>query len=208
MSTHQTPSYRTGANAALDGLDITISLTPGEAAALGVDADMLADWFDTALWALALLRTGDNEHGNSPGENARDITADTLYTVINDLDHRLLPRLQGLRDAAIRRHNELGGSLNNLALAMDVSKSTAQSRRNAVLDGRDRPSAWENWAVKDGPRGTKAKHRWPNKPVTEFTDTELVTAIERNQFDTNAVTRDLVRSCVREWERRNGLPND
>lgn len=205
MSTHQTPSFRTGADAALGGLDITISLTPGEAAALGVEADRLADWFDTALWALALLRTGDNEHGTGFG---REITADTLYTVINDLDHRLLPRLQGIRDAAIRRHNELGGSLNNLALAMDVSKSTAQSRRNAVLDGRDRPSHWENWAVKDGPRGAGTKYRWPNKPVTEFSDTELVSAIEANQFDTNAVTRDLVRSCTREWERRNGLASD
>ncbi|MFF7013226.1 hypothetical protein ACFY9Y_35030 [Streptomyces fimicarius] len=203
-----TPTYRTGADAALGGLDITISLTPAEAAALGSEADTLADWFDTALWALAMLRTGTNEHGHLPGQDVREVTPDSLYTVINDLDNRLLPRLQGIRDAAIRRHNELGGSLNNLALAMDVSKSTAQSRRNAVLDGRDRPSHWENWAVKDGPRGAGTKYRWPNKPVTEFTDTELVSAIEANQFDTNPVTRDMVRSCVREWERRNGLPND
>ncbi|MFG2919643.1 hypothetical protein ACGF0D_43095 [Kitasatospora sp. NPDC048298] len=46
---------------------------------------------------------------------------------------------------------------------------------------------------------------WPNKPVSEFTDEELADAIEQHQADTDPVTRDLVRGCTREWERRRGL---
>jgi hypothetical protein len=48
---------------------------------------------------------------------------------------------------------------------------------------------------------------WPNKPVPEFTDDELATAIEQHQNSTDPVTRDIVRGCIREWERRKGLPS-
>ncbi|MFJ3914470.1 hypothetical protein [Streptomyces vinaceus] len=146
-------SYRHGQDARNGGVDITISLTPSEANALGSDAAMLADWFDTALWALGMLRNGSNPRG--PVEidpTTAEVTADRLNKVIGDLDQLLLPRLQGIRDAAVRRHHELGGSINSLASAMDVSKSTAQSRRNVVLAGRDRPTTWETWAVKGGPQ--------------------------------------------------------
>lgn len=143
----KTLSYRSGSDALNGGIDITISLPPEEADALGLEAQLLADWFDTALWALATLRTGTNVRADASPAN-RDVTASTLYDVINDLDNRLLPRLQGLRDAAIRRHAELGGSLGQLATAMDVAKSTAQSRRN-VVTRRDRPSRWEQWALQN-----------------------------------------------------------
>ncbi|WP_229860047.1 hypothetical protein, partial [Streptomyces anandii] len=115
---------------------------------------MLTDWFDTALWGLSMFRTGANARG--PVEidpSAAEVTHERLWQVISDLDHRLLPRLQGIRDMAIRRHKELGGSLNDLALAMDVKKSTAQSRLGVILTGKDRPSTWENWAVQGGPQG-------------------------------------------------------
>jgi hypothetical protein len=49
--------------------------------------------------------------------------------------------------------------------------------------------------------------KWPNKLIAEFTDTELADAIERNESDPDPVTRDIVRSCVREWERRHHLPS-
>jgi len=132
-------SYRTGDQAQQGGLDITISLTPEEAAAAGHIGD-LADWFDTALWALAVLRTGrvDRTDGHA-------LTANDLHTVINDLDHRLLPRLQGIRDAAVRRHADLGGTYGDLATAMDTSRSTAQYRRDALT--AKTPSVWENWAT-------------------------------------------------------------
>ncbi|MFF2043877.1 hypothetical protein ACFVVX_25995 [Kitasatospora sp. NPDC058170] len=48
--------------------------------------------------------------------------------------------------------------------------------------------------------------RWPDKTIPEFTDTELSAAIERHQDDPDSVVQEIVRSCVREWERRHGLP--
>lgn len=48
---------------------------------------------------------------------------------------------------------------------------------------------------------------WPDKPVTEFTDDELATAIDQHEGAPDPVTRDIVRSCTREWERRHGLPS-
>ena len=124
------------------GLDITISLTPHEASAIGVDASTLADWFDTLMYALVLLRTGTTDR---TGE-MREATEGDWYTVINDLEYRLTPRLKGIRDAAIRAHKRDGGTLDGLALAMDVVKSTAQYRRSQVLDKE--PTVWEDWATK------------------------------------------------------------
>jgi hypothetical protein len=141
--------FRTGDDSIQGGVDITLSLTPAEAAAIGGEASTLADWFDTALWALAILRTG---HSVRPAEDtpARPITANDLHDVINDLDHRLIPRLAGVRDAAIRRHKELGGSVGDLALAMDVARSTAQTRREA-LEAKPR-GLFETWALSGGPQ--------------------------------------------------------
>lgn len=145
-------SYRYGDNARHGGMDIVLSLTPDEVAALGIEgAGELADWFDTALWALTMFRNGANSRGPLDTDpDSVNVTADRMAHVVRDLDHDLLPRLQGLRDAAIRRHQELGGSINALATAMDVAKSTAQSRRNAVLKGT--ASTWERWVVQGGPQ--------------------------------------------------------
>ncbi|MGW4810538.1 hypothetical protein ACWEPB_02685 [Kitasatospora cineracea] len=48
-------------------------------------------------------------------------------------------------------------------------------------------------------------YAWPNKTVPEFTDDELADAIEHNETSRDLVTRDLVRDCTREWERRRGI---
>ncbi|MCK1813271.1 hypothetical protein MTQ13_03115 [Streptomyces sp. XM4011] len=127
-------TFRSGDDAIQGGVDITISLTPTQSAAIGPEASSLADWFDTALWTLAALRS----EGHEP-------TADQLYTTLNDIEARLLPRLEGIRDAAVRRHKELGGSVGDLGLALDMPRSTAQSRREA-LEKRG-PSNWEKWAT-------------------------------------------------------------
>ncbi|MFI5621546.1 hypothetical protein [Streptomyces sp. NPDC051567] len=135
-------SYRIGPDARYGGTDITISLTPEESAAIGsADIATLTDWFDTALWALAAMRTGRSYRGP---ETSRQIGAGDAYDMITGLDHRLLPRLQAIRDAAIRRHEELGGTVQELATAMDVGRSTAQYRR-VVL--RDNPAAFDGWAT-------------------------------------------------------------
>lgn len=47
---------------------------------------------------------------------------------------------------------------------------------------------------------------WPNKTVDNFTDEELVTALEQHEGNPDPVTRQITQSCVREWERRRGLP--
>lgn len=63
-----------------------------------------------------------------------------------------------------------------------------------------------------GDNGAPATDRqradWPNKTIANFNDDELATAIERHQDDPDPVTRQIVRGCVREWERRHGLAGD
>ncbi|MCX4871113.1 MULTISPECIES: hypothetical protein [unclassified Streptomyces] len=140
-------SYRTGEDARWGGTDITISLTAREAAALSPDLEMLADWFDTALWALAAMRTGESYRGPGTLGEGRTIGTGDAYDMITALDHRLLPRLEAIRDAAIRRHEELGGTVQELADAMDVSsRSTAQYRREA-LRKPDRKEPFRDWVT-------------------------------------------------------------
>ncbi|MFJ6394052.1 hypothetical protein ACIQJT_41490 [Streptomyces sp. NPDC091972] len=149
--------YQHGEDAALGGVDITICLTPQEAAALRGDTSHLADWFDCLLYALTLLRTGRSTRTkvmtNVAGHPERDITLEDLHTLINSLDQGLPPRLQGTRDSLVRLHHHMGGTLNQLATAMGVSKSTAQSRRN-VLTKAPR-GIWETWAIKGAHRRAK-----------------------------------------------------
>ncbi|WP_329583584.1 hypothetical protein [Streptomyces sp. NBC_01361] len=127
------------------GVDITLSLSPEELAALGPDAQDLADWLDTAVWTLAMLRTGLN-HRPTAYTDATP-TKSQWHIAVRDLYH-LISRIEGIRDAAVRHHQADGGSINDLVRAMDCAKSTAQSRRNKILGSS--PSHWENWAEVDG----------------------------------------------------------
>ncbi|MEU3855677.1 hypothetical protein [Streptomyces sp. NPDC029554] len=131
------------------GMDITVSLTAEEVTAIGsAEAEGLADWFDTALWGLAMLRTG--QICRDEGARTTEVQAAEMDTVIRDLDVKLLPRLQGIRDAAIRQHRELGGTLTALAAAMDAPRSTAQTRREALEKPGPRTvssRAWQEWAT-------------------------------------------------------------
>lgn len=132
-------TYRHGADAAQGGLDITISLTPEETKEVGGAASDLADWCDTALYALGLLRSGQNLR-----TDGHEITPDDLYVVINDLE-KLGDRIAGIKAAAIRAHQQHGGSVGDLGLAMDVPRSTAQHRRDVLRTTV--PSAMEQWAA-------------------------------------------------------------
>ncbi|MGC5010129.1 hypothetical protein ACLQ2R_05135 [Streptosporangium sp. DT93] len=118
---------------------------------LGVDGAWLADWAQTLLWALDRLRSGA---WDTPGEE----TLDEIQTAINDLEHQLAPRLDGMRDALIRAHFVAGGSYADLALALNRRKSTAQYRADKVL--KKAPSKMEVWA-----RGTPG----PSPTVVEPT---------------------------------------
>lgn len=126
-----------GERARLGGLDVTISLTPEEAEALGIEAWMLADWMHSVLIALARLRRGE-------------MTTERAWDAITAVQTRLLPRLEGVRDASIRAHADAGGTYGDLALAMEVSRSTAQYRRDVLSSSE--PSMWEVWATSGGPQ--------------------------------------------------------
>ncbi|MET9097169.1 hypothetical protein ABZX72_34395 [Streptomyces cyaneofuscatus] len=129
------------------GVELTIRLTAVEVDAIGLaEAEGLAEYLDTALWGLAVLRTGRT--ARTP--DLRPIEARDLHAVIRDLHKHLAPRVGGVRDAAIRRHRELGGSTADLAAAMDTARSTAQDRREALdRTGPRRADVarWETWAA-------------------------------------------------------------
>jgi hypothetical protein len=97
------------------------------------------------IYSLDNLRSGK---WDTPGRE----TVRELYTAIMHLENKLTPRLEGIRDALIRAHYAAGGSHEDLALAMDVSRSTAQSRGNKVRHAA--PSHWETWARRELPGDT------------------------------------------------------
>lgn len=131
------------------GVDITITLSPEELGALGSDVATFADWTHTALVALAGLRSLDQD--SESDQVKRDgVPGVGWHTIINTLDRQLLPRLEGIRDAAIRAATDSGYSLNDLALALDVPRSTAQYRRQVLTASL--ASVWENWATNGGPQ--------------------------------------------------------
>jgi hypothetical protein len=145
-------SYREGTDATNPGgQDIVISLTEQERKVLGHVGD-LVDWFDTALLALVMLRTGRNPHHPTSGP----LEPEDWTIAISDLE-RLIPRLEGIRDASVRAHSAVGGSLGQLATAMDAGKSTAQYRRNAVT--RTAPGTFETWATSGGPEANRSRVR-------------------------------------------------
>ena len=71
---------------------VTLEYHPEQWDALGSDVATMADWIDTALLALVALRTGKVRRD---GELI-DPDPKFWYWPINDLYHRLLPRLRGV----------------------------------------------------------------------------------------------------------------
>lgn len=128
-----------------DHLAITIHISHEDAAAIGPESGRLTEWYLSALRTLAALRTGEVDRETEAGGIARGpATIDTWYWTINDLDDRLMPRLDGIRNTAIRAHHAYGGSLANLATAMGTARSTAQSRRERLIEAP--LSLDEEWA--------------------------------------------------------------
>jgi len=157
-------NIHTGADAEQDGgADLVISLSGAEATALGMEAATLADWFASALAAVVAMRTG---HVAGDPANGAPTVADTWYWVINDVDNRLLPRIEGIRDAAIRAHIAAGGSLDRLALAMDAPKSSAQRPWNRARTTE--PTLWERWATGTLPEPQRAE--LPDAPAVDQSD--------------------------------------
>jgi hypothetical protein len=121
------------------GLEITITLTALETEAMGQDATLMAEIFDSYLWALGMLRTGPNSR--DPGTPAP--TPGDWVAALRGLD-RLPPRLKGVRDGLIRAYTAAGGSLARMATAMNISTPAARHRRTRIT--RHSPETWEEWA--------------------------------------------------------------
>lgn len=137
--------YREGQDAERGGLDLVISLTAEQAAALGADAANMGEAIDTAMIGLANARTGETApYHPRPSMKDGHVTAEWQSWVIRDTSE-LIDRLEGLRAAAIRAHAADGGSYGDLADAMSVPRSTAQRRRDSVLSSD--PSSLEEWAT-------------------------------------------------------------
>ncbi|WP_420082981.1 hypothetical protein ACN6AT_39335 (plasmid) [Streptomyces sp. JL4002] len=137
------PRYTTGPDAILGGLDIILSLTPEETELLGADARQLSATFHDLLLTLTHLR---REGLLTPEETEdREVIAEYYRESLVALARTLQPRLAGTVDAAIRAHAERGGTIADLTRALDVPRSTAQSRRKVVTTAP--PSPWEMWAA-------------------------------------------------------------
>ena len=107
-----------------------------------MDAVMVADWMDTVFYALDRLRSGELRLDGTRDED----TLSAIYTGINDISTRLIPRLQGIVEALVRAHYDAGGTHGELARAMDVERSTAQTRGDKIRKTAP-PSTWERWAT-------------------------------------------------------------
>ena len=121
------------------GLEITITLTALEAEAMGKDATLMAEIFDSYLWAMGMLRTGRNSR--DPGTPPP--TPGDWLAALRGLD-RLPTRLQGIREGLIRACTAADGSLERLATVMNISRSAARHRRTRIA--RHAPKSWEQWA--------------------------------------------------------------
>jgi hypothetical protein len=136
-------SRYTYAKDATGGLKLTFALTAAEADALGSeelgpDAVALGELFDTVLWTLGMLRTG-----TVPGRVKYPVpSVEDWHEAIENTFVQLLPRLQGLGDATLRIARGLDMSI---ALAMDVPRSTAQSRVRKITS--QPASEFERWAL-------------------------------------------------------------
>lgn len=129
------------------GNQIAITLTPPQAAAMLPNGESIPDYAETALWAIAALRTGTWGAGTraetTPGP-------DQWEQVINDLE-KYIRQLDGILDAAIREHAKTGGTYDDLSRAMNSARSTAQYRRDKVL-ARQPADRTEEAAARQEPR--------------------------------------------------------
>jgi DNA-directed RNA polymerase specialized sigma24 family protein len=143
-------TYRRGKSARRGGLDLVISLTPEQVEALGGrDAVELGEALDTLLVGVAVLRAA--QRTDAPAGSGADLKdpsvegeLDWTERLIYDLFY-LRERVAGASRAAIRLHEEQGGTYGELADAMGVTRATAQRRRDSVT--RATPNRQERWAI-------------------------------------------------------------
>ncbi|MEU1813200.1 hypothetical protein [Micromonospora aurantiaca (nom. illeg.)] len=141
-------TYRQDGQARRNGVDLVISLTADQAAALGSDVATLAEAFDTVLVGLAALRSGRDPVVPPDSTSLKDqpVSAGPVWDewLIRDVSY-LRGRLAGVGAAAIRAHDGHGGGLAEVVRAMGAKKPTVQRRRDTVL--RAVPTTAELWAT-------------------------------------------------------------
>lgn len=89
----------------------------------------MADQMQTALTALAWNRMDDQHDAAAWGSTLQDID-------------RLQARLSAIRSVSIGRHKAAGGSVNDLAISLDMPKSTAQYVQKKALEDDGRYIGW------------------------------------------------------------------
>ncbi|GAB1818733.1 hypothetical protein [Herbidospora sp. RD11066] len=117
------------------GLEITIKLTAAEAD----EAPLMAELFDTYLWALGMLRTGSNSRDPGSPPPIPGDWASALHSA-----ERLPARLDGIRVAAIRAFMAAGGNAERLAGVLRTDPFEARRRWTELK--KQPPSDWERWA--------------------------------------------------------------
>ena len=129
------------------GRDFTLYYTAEQAAALGADAELMADALDSALWALAALRSPGRTWGAGLPAGHTATSLDWAIAI------RDLADLAAHTDEILRRamiaHAEAGGSLAQLGEAMCVARSTAQDRLSAARARAAVGGPLAGWAIEE-----------------------------------------------------------
>lgn len=148
-------------------VEVTLHISRADAAAIGTTRLVdLTEWFASALRTLAALKTGEVVEETADCRVARvPATVNTWHWGINDLEIHLLPALRTLRTEAVRAHALAGGTVTNLAVAMNTVKSTAQSRREKAVEEGD---LWLCSETRHDTRGDCDSHLWTVKYLTNL----------------------------------------
>ena len=175
----------------LGGVDLVISLTADQAAALGPDALNLADAFDTVLTTIAAKRSGadpmipDDVLATRPAgfkrlwaDRAHSLGPRWSETALRETSG-LLALLTGVRDAVLRDLVDAGYKLGGLAGIMGVARSTAQNRVNLAEPGPAELWATGGYGSPDHPGQRVPKElrewglAWPGYTPVNITPEEL-----------------------------------
>lgn len=111
------------------GTALTLELTAAETEMLGDDARTLLAELGRAVWAVADLRRG--------------VEREEWWPVLMDAS-RLIRRLDGIRDAALRELPHASHA--EIATALGESRTTVASRRQKGTMPPAQPTGWETWA--------------------------------------------------------------
>ncbi|WP_149561527.1 hypothetical protein [Streptomyces cacaoi] len=137
------------------GAEVTLRLTPQEAKALGGDEMELLERLGRGLWAMVDWRT------DKPREEWWPVIMDTA---------KLIRRLEGIRDAAVRDNPRTGHK--KLALWLGTPTTTVASRRRTGTLPPLTPTAEEQWARTGDravlPRWSSLSRRPTNKCADEY----------------------------------------